>query len=111
MPQIPTDPASLKNGALLSLSEKELKAIIGMAMRKSTGLTLSQVNKAAANLRPFSKKEMLVAMTLMITNQLLPGQTVTQLRAAARCSVCESDARLEIAILWLFANYYQTTPL
>jgi hypothetical protein len=111
MPQIPTDPASLKNSALLSLSEKELKAIIGMAMRRSTGLTLSQVNKAAANLRPFSKKEMLVALTLMITNQLLPGVSVTQLRADAQCSVCENDTRLEMAILWLFANYYQATAI
>jgi hypothetical protein len=111
MAQINPQPASLKNGALLSLSEKELKAIIGMALRKSTGLTLDQVNAAAAPLRTFSQKEMLVALTLMIANQLLPGMTVPQLRAAVRCSVCESDKRLEVAILWLFANYYQTTAI
>ena len=99
------------NACLACMSDKELKAIIAYAMRKAVGLTLAQVNTASAGYRTLSKSQMLVAMAAMITTRLVPGMTATQLKAAARCSTCDSDKAIEAAFVYLFANYYQATPL
>jgi hypothetical protein len=99
------------NPCLDCLSEHELKAIIAYALRFSTGLTLAQVVARSACYRCLSRKQMLVAFTAMITNQLVPGMTASQLRAAVKCTVCGSDKHLEADILYLFTNFYQTTAI
>lgn len=96
---------------LACLSEKELKAIISYAMMTSAGLTLAQVNVASAGYRSLSGKQMLVALTTLITNQLVPGVSVTDLRAAVRCAACGSEKQIESALLYLFATYFQTTAV
>ena len=99
------------NPCLSCLSEKELKAIISYAMRTSAGLTLPQLNIASAGYRSLSKKQMLVALTEMITNRLVPGVSVSDLRKAVRCSSCGSDKAVESALLFLFQTYFQGVPL
>ena len=96
---------------LMCLSERELKAIIVHAMRIKSGLTSPQVLVASAYYRSLSKKQMLVSLTGMITNQLVPGVSVTDLRAAVRCNACGSDKALEAEMLFLFSNYFQTTAI
>jgi hypothetical protein len=96
---------------LACLSEKELKAVIAWAMRHAAGVNLAQTNAASAIYRTLSKKQMLAALASMITDQLAPGVSVTDLKAAARCSVCDSDKAIEAAMLYLFQTYYQTTAI
>src|ERR1035437_2773956 len=96
---------------LMCLSEKELKAIIVHAMRTKAGLTMAQTNINAACYHCLSKKQMLVALTGMITTQLVPGVSVTALRAAVKCNACGSDKAIEAQMLYLFANYFTTTAV
>lgn len=107
------NPAALinANSCLKCMSEKELKAIIAYAMRTSVGLTLAQVNVNSATYKTISKKDMLVAFTVMITNQLVPGVTASELRKLVHCSSCGSDKAIEAAILYLFTNFFQTTAV
>jgi hypothetical protein len=113
MPALTCSPSALKNAkpCLNCLSEKQLKAFIVYAMRTSAGLTLAEVNTASAGYRSLSRKDMLVALTAMITNQLVPSLSVNDLAAATPCKTCGSDKQIESAMLYLFCNYFQSTAV
>lgn len=113
MPALTATPSALKNAkpCLNCLSEKRLKAIMVYAMRTSAGLTLAQVNTRSACYRGLSRKDKLVALTAMIANQLVPSLTANQLATVVPCKTCGSDSQLEADLLFLFANYFQSTAL
>jgi hypothetical protein len=96
---------------LMCLSEKELKAIMVYAMRTYAKMTLAQLLVNSACYRCLSKKQMLVALTGMITKQLVPGMSASDLRKAVRCSACGSDKHVEADLLYLFQTYFQTTAV
>ena len=102
---------SPSGACLMCLSEKELKAIIAYAMRTSAGLTLPQLLVASAYDKSLSKKQMLAILTGLITAQLVPGVSVTDLRKAVRCNACGSEKAIEAQMLYLFANYFTTTAV
>ena|ERR1039457_1183664 len=113
MPALTCSPSALKNAnpCLNCLSEKELKAIIVYALRTSSGLTMEQTNINAAGYKSLSRKDMLVAFTAMITNQLVPGVSVSDLRKDVRCNGCGSDKAIEAALTYLFCAYFQATAV
>lgn len=113
MPALTASPSALKNAkpCLNCLSEKQLKAIMVYAMRTSAGLSLAQTNINSAGYRDLSRKDMLVALTAMITNQLVPTLSVNDLTAATPCKTCGSDKQIEAALVYLFANYFQSTAV
>ena len=113
MPTLTASPSSLiaTKACLNCLSEKELKTLIVYAMRTSAGLTGPQVKAAAACYRNLSKKQMLVALTAMIVNQLVPTLAVNDLTNAAKCKACDNDTAVHADILYLFANYFQAAAV
>lgn len=113
MPILTATPSALKNAksCLNCVSEKRLKAIMVYVMRNSAGLSLSDLTANSACYMCMSKKDMLVALTAMIANQLLPGVTGRDLAALVPCKICDSDKQLEAMMLYLFANYFQTTAV
>ena len=110
MPAITCSPSVLKNAVpcLNCFSQKELKAIIVYAFGTTAGLTRRQIEINAKTYRDMSKKDMLVALTEMIANQLVPTLSAGQLRAAIRCNGCASDKALEAEMLYLFCAYFQS---
>jgi hypothetical protein len=113
MPVLTATPSALKNAkaCLNCVSEKRLKAIIVYSMRTYSGLTLAQLVANSACYMCLSKKDMLVALTAMIANQLVPGMTGRDLDALVPCKICDSDKQLEAMMLYLFANYFQQTAV
>lgn len=113
MPALTASPSALKNAktCLNCLSQKELKAVIVYAMRTSAGLTLPQVVDGANCYMCLSKKDMLVALAAMITNQLTPTLTGRELGSLVPCKTCASEKQLDSMLLFLFANYFQTTAV
>lgn len=113
MPAITCSPQNLiKTKACLNcLSEKELKYIIVYAMRTSAGLTMRQVKEGAACYQTLSKKQMLVALTAMIVNQLTPTLSVNDLSNSAGCKACDSDKAAEADLLYLWCSYFQSTAV
>lgn len=113
MPALTATPSALKNqmACLNCVSEKRLKAIIVYTMRTSAGLTLPQLVANSSCFMCMSKKDMLVALTAMIVNQLTPGMTGRDLAALVPCKICDSEKQLDSMMLFLFANYFQTTAV
>jgi lactam utilization protein B len=113
MPTLTASPSSLisTKACLNCLSEKELKAIMVYAMRTSAGLTMAQVKNGAACYQILSKKQMLVALTAMIVNQLVPTLSVNDLSNATGCKNCGADSWNDAHLLFLFANYFQATAV
>lgn len=113
MPALTASPSSLisTKACLNCLSEKELKYIIVYAMRTSAGLTMRQVKEGAVCYQKLSKKQMLVALTAMIVNQLAPTLSVNQLSNSSGCKACDSDKAAEADLLFLFATYFQSTAV
>jgi hypothetical protein len=113
MPALTASPSALVSAksCLNCLSEKELKAVLVYCMRTSAGLTLPQVVSGSACYACMSKKQMLVALTAMVANQLTPTLTGRNLGSLVPCKTCASDKQIDSMLLFLFANFFQSTAI
>lgn len=114
MPVLTANPASLiaVKSCLNCMSDKQLKAVIVYVMRTSAGIDLPTLITGSSCYKCMSNHQRLVALTAMIANQLAPTLSVNDLRSGTPCKRCAaSDSELESDMLFLFANYFQATPL
>ena len=116
MPALTCIPPSetLKNDPCLAcFSEKELLALMVIAMSESTRTyseDIPQLLVDSACWTCLSKKQMLQAMAAMLKNLFLSGSSISDIKERMKCIECSSQKQLQAAFMFLMCTSFQVDP-
>lgn len=97
-----SDPsAALKQYPCLQcLSEKELKAVLVLALAEAVSDTVPEILEASKCLTCLSPKQRLQSLVSILGGVYLSGSTVTEIREDIKCLICGSDTMIDSALLY-----------
>lgn len=93
---------------LQCLSEKELLAVLVLALSDNAGETVTETLENSACYTCLSDKQKVQAITAIFGDTFLSRYTVTEIRENIKCLLCATPAQMKAALVYLLCQYFES---